>query len=107
MDETVQQLTAKGISAVGTSANVGKITDIKRIVDLAVSTYGRIDVLISNAAVNPSAAAILETPDWAIDKLFDVNVKSVVQLLREARPHMAEVSTTRDTTIYQEIDSMN
>ena len=70
---------------------MGKAADIQKVVELAVSSFGRIDVLVSNAAVNPTAGAILDTPDLAVDKLFDINVKSVIGLLREARPHMPKV----------------
>lgn len=76
---------------VGAAANVGKITDVQQIVELAISTYGRIDVVVSNAAVNPYTGSILDMPESAINKLFDVNVKSVIYLLREARPHMPKV----------------
>lgn len=93
VDDTVKQLEAKGISVVGAAANVGKLEDIKQIVELAFSTYGRIDVVVSNAAVNPFTGSILDTPEWAVDKLFDVNVKSVIYLLREAKPHMAKGSS--------------
>ena len=91
VEETVQQLKGRGFEAVGCAANVSKLDDLKKVVGLAVSTFGSIDVLVSNAAVNPSAGGILETPDWAIDKLFSVNVKSAIQLIREARPHMPKV----------------
>lgn len=93
VDETIEQLRAKNIEVVGTAANVSKIADVKRLVELAVSSYGRVDIVVSNAAVNPFAGAILNTPDWAIDKLFEVNVKSAIQLLREIRPHMPQVSS--------------
>ena len=94
VDETIKQLEARGIPVVGAAANVGKIADVKQIVELAVSKYGRIDVVVSNAAVNPFTGGILDTPEWAVDKLFDVNVKSVIYLLREAKPHMAKVSSS-------------
>lgn len=90
VQETVDALKQKGYEAVGQACNVSSLNDIKAIVQLAVDTFGRIDVLISNAAVNPAAGGILEVPDWAIDKLLAVNVKSAVQLVREARPHMCK-----------------
>ena len=93
VDETVKQLEARGISVVGAAANVGKTADVKQIIELAVATYGRIDVVVSNAAVNPFTGSILDTPEWAVDKLFDVNVKSVISLLQEAKPHMSSVSS--------------
>lgn len=49
---------------------------------------GALDILVSNAAVNPFAGALLDTPDDAIDKILDINVKSALILAREAVPHM-------------------
>jgi dehydrogenase/reductase SDR family protein 4 len=91
VDVTLEQLRNKGFEAVGSAANVSKLEDIQSIVQLAVSSYGRIDVVVSNAAVNPSAKAILDTSDSAIDSLLQINVKSAIQLLREAKPHMSRV----------------
>ena len=51
-----------------------------------------IDVLISNAAVNPAAGPILQMQDGAIDKILEINVKSAVMLTREVAPHMSKVS---------------
>jgi dehydrogenase/reductase SDR family protein 4 len=57
-----------------------------------METYGAVDVLVSNAAVNPAAGLILDMPDSAIEKILDVNVKSAILLTKEARPHMSKVS---------------
>lgn len=43
--------------------------------------FGRIDCLVSNAAVSPAAAPISETPGHAIDKILDINVKSAALLV--------------------------
>jgi dehydrogenase/reductase SDR family protein 4 len=94
VDDTLKQLRGKGFEAVGAAANVSKLEEIQAIVQLAVTSYGgQIDVVVSNAAVNPTAGAILDTPDWAIDKLLQVNIKSAIQLLREAKPYMAKGSS--------------
>lgn len=58
-------------------------------VQVAQDAYGAtIDVLISNAAVNPAAGPILQMPDSAIDKILDINIKTAVLLTREVAPHM-------------------
>ena len=51
-----------------------------------------IDVLVSNAAVNPAAGPILQMADSAVDKILDINVKSAVLLARAVAPHMPKVS---------------
>lgn len=104
VDEALQQLRSAGIEAVGCAANVGNKADLKRLVDLAMATYGRIDVLVSNAAVNPAAGLILDMPDSAIEKILDVNVKSAILLSREVRPHLKKVSVWKLVLDYQ---SMN
>ena len=91
MDEAVRQLQASGIQVVGCTANVGKKEDLQRLVKLARDSYGRVDVLVSNAAVNPAAGLILDMPDSAIEKILDVNVKSAILLTKEARPHLSKV----------------
>jgi NAD(P)-dependent dehydrogenase (short-subunit alcohol dehydrogenase family) len=60
--------------------------------------YGpSIDVLVSNAAVNPTAGPLLSTPLEAMDKILDINVKAALALLqvrtrRGARPLNQRVS---------------
>lgn len=40
----------------------------KALIAAAIAEYGRIDALVSNAAVNPTAGPIADTPSDAIDK---------------------------------------
>lgn len=59
MDATLKQLKSKGIDAVGCAANVGKRADLEAFVQLAIDTYSRIDILVSNAAVNPATGDVV------------------------------------------------
>lgn len=44
--------------------------------------YGKIDVIVSNAAANPSVDSILETKEPVLDKLWEINVKSSILILQ-------------------------
>lgn len=44
------------------------------------------DILVSNAAVNPSVGSVLDTPEEVWDKIFDVNVKCTYLLMKESLP---------------------
>jgi len=44
--------------------------------------YGKIDVVVSNAAANPSVDSILQTKDTVLDKLWEINVKATILLLK-------------------------
>lgn len=92
VDGALAFLKSKGITrAVGTAAHVGKEEDIQRLLDLAASSFGantKIDVLVSNAAVNPFAGSILDTPPEAVDKVLEINLKSAIALCRAVVPKM-------------------
>jgi dehydrogenase/reductase SDR family member 4 len=49
---------------------------------------GRLDALVMNAAANPVAAPLLETPPEALDKLWEVNVKSALLMTGECMPYL-------------------
>ncbi|KVI01100.1 hypothetical protein Ccrd_020625, partial [Cynara cardunculus var. scolymus] len=55
--------------------------------------YGKIDVVVSNAAANPSVDAILKTQESALDKLWEINVKTAILLIKDASPHLTEGSS--------------
>lgn len=44
--------------------------------------YGKIDVVVSNAAVSPSTDSTLETEESVLDKLWEINVKAAILLLK-------------------------
>ncbi|KAG1653274.1 hypothetical protein FOA52_009166 [Chlamydomonas sp. UWO 241] len=88
VDEALTHLRSKGVVCAGVPCHVGKIEQLKAFVDAAVKEYGRIDCLIQNAAVNPTIGRIVDTPPEAIDKLFEINVKVAVLLVKFALPHM-------------------
>jgi dehydrogenase/reductase SDR family protein 4 len=98
VDEALAQLRGAGIEAVGCAANVGSKPDLARLVALAAASWGGVDVLVSNAAVNPAAGLILDMPDTAIDKILDVNVKSAILLARETRPHLRKACAAPAST---------
>ncbi|WP_448191317.1 SDR family oxidoreductase [Azospirillum sp. sgz301742] len=67
--------------------DVTRHEQVKRLVDHAVQTHGRIDVIINNAGLMPQS--LLERgkiEDW--DRMIDVNIKGVLYGIAAALPHM-------------------
>ncbi|GHE12662.1 SDR family oxidoreductase [Streptomyces alanosinicus] len=54
-------------------------------VHAAVEAFGRLDVLVNNTGINPVFGDVLDQPDSALRKLFDVNVIAGLGWLRQAR----------------------
>ena len=69
------------------ATDVTKLSDVQRLVDHAVKTHGRIDVLVNNAGLMPvSPLERLKVADW--DRMIDVNIKGVLYGIAAALPHM-------------------
>eukprot|EP00882_Tetradesmus_deserticola_P002528 GHRQ01002691.1.p1 GENE.GHRQ01002691.1~~GHRQ01002691.1.p1 ORF type:complete len:254 (+),score=126.57 GHRQ01002691.1:352-1113(+) len=88
VDETVAQLRAKGLTVAGMVCHVGNAQQRQALVDRTLQEYGQLDILVSNAAVNPTAGPLVDTPADAIDKILDINIKAALLLVQAAAPHM-------------------
>jgi glucose 1-dehydrogenase len=64
-----------GGHAVGVQADVSQAADLHRMINTAVSTYGRLDVLINNAGIE-TRTSLLDTTEADFDKVMAINMKS-------------------------------
>ena len=88
VDDTVKALKDQGTDCVGCVCHVGDRQHLQKFVQLAIDTYGQIDVLVSNAAVNPASGPLLSIPESAIDKTLEINIKAAIMLVKETAPHL-------------------
>ncbi|MCH4027262.1 MAG: SDR family oxidoreductase [Acetobacter fabarum] len=80
-------ITAKGGKALAIETDVTDRASVQNLVDTAVKTYGRVDVLLNNAGVMPlSSLEKLRVDEW--DLMIDVNIKGVLYGIAAALPHM-------------------
>ena len=81
------ELTAGGGKALAVTTDVIHCDQVKRLVDTAVQTFGRIDVMINNAGLMPqSLLERLKIDEW--DRMIDVNIKGVLYGIAAALPYM-------------------
>jgi NAD(P)-dependent dehydrogenase (short-subunit alcohol dehydrogenase family) len=62
----------------------------ERAVSAAVERFGRLDVLVNNAAIDYSGVALTDSGDAEIRRLFDVNALGAISMLKRAATHMKE-----------------
>ena len=89
------QEVADGINAAGGDAtvipcNIARKAEVEALIAGATKHYGKIDILVCNAAVNPYYGPLLDITDEAFDKIMGSNVKSNIWLSALAIPQMAE-----------------
>ncbi len=74
-EELERQIAGLGEMAVGIEADVSKIEDLQRMIDTAVSTYGRLDVMVNNAGIE-TRTSVLDTTEGQFERVMAVNLKS-------------------------------
>ena len=83
------KLSAAGGKALALETDVTRFDQVKRLVDTAVQTCGRIDVMINNAGLMPqSLLERLKIDEW--DRMIDVNIKGVLYGIAAALPYMQQ-----------------
>lgn len=75
--------------------------ECQNIVDRALQEFGKIDILVNNAAYQESYKSILDIPSDELDKAFKTNIYPMFYLVKAALPHMKEDSTIINTTSIQ------
>jgi NADP-dependent 3-hydroxy acid dehydrogenase YdfG len=86
------ELTGSGGKALAVATDVTDSDQVKKLVEAAVQTYGRIDVMLNNAGLMPhSPLERLKVEDW--DRMIDVIIKGVLYGIAAALPYMKEQKT--------------
>jgi glucose 1-dehydrogenase len=70
-----QQIAKLGSQSIGVEADVSKVDDLQKLVNAAVSQFGRLDIMVNNAGIE-TRTSVLDTTEAQYDKVMDVNLKS-------------------------------
>ncbi|MDF1832023.1 MAG: SDR family oxidoreductase [Porticoccaceae bacterium] len=85
-DKVVEEIKAAGGEAV---ANYDSVTDGEKIVQTALDTYGKIDILINNAGIlRDTSFHKMTEDDW--DQVYNVHTKGAFKVTHAAWPHLRE-----------------
>jgi NAD(P)-dependent dehydrogenase (short-subunit alcohol dehydrogenase family) len=92
LDGPGAEAAAAELGGVGVEVDVRDAAAATRLADLAVSTFGRLDVWVNNAGIYPTHDALdMTEDDW--DRVLDVDLKAVFLGARQAGRTMVELGT--------------
>lgn len=84
LDEAAEAIRAGGGEAIGIAAHNGDKDALYALVEQTVKHYGRLDILVNNAATNPHFGSLLEAADSYWHKTIEVNLMGNVWLSQAA-----------------------
>lgn len=90
LDKVAGKIKSAGGDCMALAGNTGEASSLKMLVDRTVEKYGGIDIVVNNAASNPAFGPVVQTEEWAYDKIMDVNVKAPFELSKLAYPHLKQ-----------------
>jgi glucose 1-dehydrogenase len=74
-EELEQQVRDMGDQVTGVEADVSKVADLQRLISSAVSSFGRLDIMVNNAGVE-TRTSILDTTEEQYEEVLNINLKS-------------------------------
>ncbi|MFN3818212.1 glucose 1-dehydrogenase [Blastomonas sp.] len=108
-EDTVQMIEAEGAKGVAIAGDIGDPAHCGKIVDLAISTYGQLDILINNAGEQHPDQNITDISDQQLKRTFQTNVYGMFYMVQAAMPHLkagASIINCTSVTMYQGADEL-
>ena len=84
LDAVAASINAEGGKALAIACHMGKPDQIEALFERVKSEFGRLDVLVNNAATNPYFGPAIEATEAVFDKTFEVNVKGCFLMTQHA-----------------------
>jgi NAD(P)-dependent dehydrogenase (short-subunit alcohol dehydrogenase family) len=88
--ETAQVVEEAGKRAVKVPGDISEESQCQRVVQTAVDEFGKIDILVNNAAHQMTVSGISDISTELLDRTFKTNIYAMFWLVQAALPHMQE-----------------
>lgn len=90
LEKVAEQIKKTGRKCVPVAAHVGKTEEINNLVKRVLEEFGKIDILVNNAATNPSMAPAIDIDERAWDSIMNLNLKGLFFLSQAVARAMKE-----------------
>jgi NAD(P)-dependent dehydrogenase (short-subunit alcohol dehydrogenase family) len=84
------EINAAGGEAIAVGCNIGRKNELQHLVDAAYAQWGRVDIVMANAAIHPWVGSVLDLKEETFNKFMQVNVQSSIWLAQMTVPGMLE-----------------
>lgn len=89
-DEAAEAIRGKGGEAIAVTARISDHAQLENLVAKTRQQWGRVDVLVCNAAINPHYGSLADLTDQAFERMMTNNVLSNLWLSKMVAPEMRE-----------------
>src|SRR5436305_7606943 len=89
-EEAVEAIRAKGGAAMAVTARISDQAPLENLVAKTREEWGRVDILVCNAAINPHYGSLADLTDQAFERMMTNNVLSNLWLSKMVAPEMRE-----------------
>ena len=90
LDSAKEEAQKAGFNIIGIECNTGEIESINNVVNKTIEQFGRVDILVNNAAANPYYGPILNSQDSHWEKIWDINVKGYFNFIKACSKSMED-----------------
>jgi NAD(P)-dependent dehydrogenase (short-subunit alcohol dehydrogenase family) len=90
LEQVAAEIRGLGRKALPVSAHVGRLEEIKSLVDTVYKEFGKIDILVNNAGTSPAISPMLDLEERLWDSIINLNLKGVVFLSQAVARVMKE-----------------
>jgi len=89
-EAAVAEIRATGGEAIAVPCNISRKEEVQNLVDSAMREWGRVDIVMANAAIHPWIGSVLDLKEETFNKFMQVNVQSSIWLAQMTVPGMLE-----------------
>jgi NAD(P)-dependent dehydrogenase (short-subunit alcohol dehydrogenase family) len=88
VDRVAESIRSDGGEAHGVAFHAGDLSQAPKLVEATIAKYGKVDVLVNNAATNPHFGPMVSVDGGAWDKTFEVNTRGYFEATRAFVEHV-------------------